>query len=910
MNQGWYERALPEYDRTNVAQFMEAEYLNMANAFLTNNAGKVDRSDKQAIFDAVTSTIFADRLYANYFNKNTAAELFTLDGKLVADAAILPEVAEDLDWFKQATRNGYRQEYTLNGAGSSAKSDYYFSAGYLGEEGYMKQNNYDRLSGRVSVNITPVNWMRAGLNVAATHQVYANLGSGAGDGSSAYNNPFYYCRYMAPIYPVHQHYIEDATYYDGSGNPYNVKKGQYVLGSDGGYVYDNGYYNVLDANGAALQVNTRNQNLDRHIILENLLDKRSTQRNTMNAIGYMDFILPFGITATVKGNLNTRNSVEMKYGSAQIGDSKGRGGSLNQTAYNYKNWTLQEQLNWNKTFGIHNIQVLAGHENYSNEYLYTYIVKDKEAFAGVTAFDNFSVMNSIDGAKYMYRTESYLGRVMYNYNDTYNLEASIRRDASSRFNKSVRWGTFGSVGANWIFTNEAFMKPTASWLNNGKLRADWGQVGNDSGSGYYAYYALFAADTNNSLPAYYLSQNAADKLKWETSESWGVALETRMFNRWNLTVEYFDKRNKDLIFDVYAPLSAGATTSSYAESTTTMNLGTISNHGIEINTDFDVYRSRDWKVNVSANLTTATNKIITLPEQNNRWTTLAADPSMQPPRGIANGTQFIAEGVSRYEWYLPHWAGVDQMTGQSLYDADLVKYHIKEADGTIVGGSFKCNTDGSPILENGEKVRNSTELTADKYVKINGKYYVNQATYAQKRFCGSALPNMYGSFGANVSYKGLTLTALFTYSLGGKIYESNYSSLMSAGQAPQNHHVDVLNSWKGVPEGMTEESADRINPNINPEYNYLTNTDNNASSDRWLVSRNYFCFKNLNLSYALPKSWCKAVDCQAVQVSVATENLGIWGSLKGMNPMMGIGGGQGNYMVPARVVTFGLNVNL
>lgn len=77
-------------------------------------------------------------------------------------------------------------------------------------------------------------------------------------------------------------------------------------------------------------------------------------------------------------------------------------------------------------------------------------------------------MNSIEGYKNIYRTESYLGRVMWNINDTYNLEASVRRDGTSRFSKKSRWGTFGSVGLNWIFTNESFMQSTAKWLNNGK----------------------------------------------------------------------------------------------------------------------------------------------------------------------------------------------------------------------------------------------------------------------------------------------------------------------------------------------------------------------------------------------------------------------------------------------------------
>lgn len=909
MNQGWYERALPEYDRTNINEFMRAEYLNMANAYVQDN--NLDRNaDKDAIYQYVTDNIFADRLNANYFVQRTADKIYDKDGNVLPGVSILPEVAGDLDWFDQATRNGYRQEYTLNGAGSSQKSDYYFSAGYLGENGYMKFNSFDRLSGRVSVNITPVNYLRAGLNIAATHQNSNNLGSGAGDGSTAFNNPFYFCRYMAPIYPVHQHYTADATYY-ANGKPYSVKAGEWVRDAVGNTIYDNGYYIVYNEQGNALQENTRNQNTDRHVIMESELNKKFNVRNTMNAIGYTDFLLPYGFVASLKGNLNTRYSDATSYGSAKIGDSKARGGSLSKDIYSYKNYTFQQQLNWNKTYGVQNFQVLLGHENYANEYTETYVVKDKEAFSNLLALSNFSVMNSIEGATYRYRTESYLGRVMYNYNDTYNVEASIRRDGTSRFAKKSRWGTFGSLGANWIFTNESFMQPTASWLNSGKLRADWGQVGNDAGSGYYAYYTLFDADTHASLPAFYLSQNAAEDLKWETSESWGVALEARMFNRWNLTLEYFDKRNKDLIFSVYFPVSSGPTSTDSPVSTTTQNLGTISNRGIEVNTDFDVYRTREWGFNVGANLTVVDNKIVSLPAQNKRVLLQAADPSMQPPAGIVDGSRFIAEGKSRYEWYTYHWAGVDMMDGRSLYDANLVNYHIKNADGSIIGGSYEVDNNGNLKLgEDGKPILISTELTAANYRKIGDKYYVTRTTYAGKQWCGSSLPKVYGSFQAKADWKGLSVQALFSYSFGGKIYDSTYASLMSAGQTPANYSPDVLNSWNGIPEGMTEDSADRINPNINPELNYLNNSDNNAGCDRWLVSRNYFAFKNLNISYTLPKAWVSPLNLSRVQLSFAAENLCVWGARKGMNPMMMISGGQGNYMVPARVYTFGLNVNI
>ena len=909
-SQGWYERAMPEYQRTNIPEFMAAEYMNMANSNRTNGKNPIALEDKAAIHEYVTSNIFEDRLYSNYFTERDPSKLFTQDGQLVSNWAMLPEVAGDLNWFDQATRHGYRQEYVLNGAGSSSRSDYYFSVSYLGEEGYMKDSNFDRLTGRAAMHINPVSWVRAGFNVNVSHQKYQNTSNGVGDGSSSYNNPFYFCRYIAPIYPVHQHYVDDASFYDAAGKLQEVTAGQWVLDSDGKYVYDNGYYTIYNEKGSATNVYTRNQNQDRNIILESQVNRGNTVRNTMNAIGDIDFLLPYGFTATLKGNLSTQNSTFTKYGSALIGDSKARGGSLSKTSYIYKNWLFMQQLNWNKTYGEHNIQVLLGHENYSWKREYEYVVKDNEAFASFIALSNFSVMNSIDGYTDRYRTESYLGRVMWNFKDTYNLEASIRRDGTSRFHKDTRWGTFGSVGANWIFSNEAFMEGQ-TWLNNGKLRADWGQVGNDAGSDYYSYYTLFNADTNASLPAFYLWQYQAPNLKWETSESWGIAIDARMFNRWNLTLEYFDKRNKDLIFNVYYPVSAGPNNTDAATSTIAQNLGTISNRGLEISTDVDIVKTKDWKFNLGANMTYIQNKVVSLPPQNKKVSLSAADPSMQPPTGIVSGSQFITEGKSRYEWYTYHWAGVDMMDGNSLYDANLVNYHIKKADGTIVGGSYEVDANGNRVLDaSGNPVLISTALSSSNYKEINGKYYVSKTTYAQKYLKGSALPKVYGSFNGSLSWKDLQLTAMFSYSLGGKIYDSNYASLMSAGTTPANFHKDILNCWYGVPEGMTEDSADRINPNINPQINNQLNTDNNATSDRWLTSRDYLCFKNLNLTYTLPIRLTKQWGLNRVQVSFSAENLHIWGARQGMNPMMSISGGQSNYLVPARVYTFGLNVNI
>lgn len=866
-NQGVYKRATPEYDRVGVRDFMALEYQNMANNYLNTN--NLDRSaaNMTKAHDYVKDHMIADRLFTNIFNVDDD-KLYDSDGRLVGNAAIKGTYAEDLDWFDQAIHTGYRAEYLFSGSGATNKSDYYFSLGYLNEDGYLKNSGFNRVSGRAAINMTPVKWFKTGFNISATHQKLQNS-KGVGDDNTSFINPFYFCRYMAPIYPVHLH---DTT------------TGEYMYDAAGNRIYDIGQNELEDG-----LYKTRDQMSNRHIIYETEINSNRTVKNTMNGIAYADIILPFGITATLKGNLNTRNYETSEMKSKLIGDSKGTG-SFTKTIYNYKNWNFQQQLRWHYDFNEkHTVDVLLGHENYSYGYDYTYDRKENEKFSNIPALSNYATVTSLTGYHSEFRTESWLARVQYNFDDRYNLEGSFRRDGSSRFADGNRWGNFGSVGANWVFSNEAFMKDL-TWLQFGKLRANWGQVGNDQGTGYYAYMALYgtsSSGTNAGNPAYWLTQLPANNLSWETSESWGIGLEARMFNRWNLSVEYYDKRNKDLLFDVYGPNSAGSTEFKQPQSMLTENFGTISNRGIEINTDFDIYTSRDWTVNIAANLTTLKNKIVKLPAQNKN--------------GIQSGSYNIVEGKSRYEWYTYHWEGVDQTNGRSLYTPDLEEYYyIDPTSGERIGGTI--------VDANGQDA--AAEIPADQFAFINGKPYVIKTTYAARKWRGTALPSVYGSFTGNFRWKNISLSALFTYSLGGKIYDSTYASLMGSSSSTGAYHVDMLNSWNGVPEGMTADSPNRISKSINPIIDNALDSDNNAACDRWLTSRDYLCFKNLNVSYQLPRNFIRTLGLQGVQVGFSAENIFTKTSRKGLEPTQGVGGSQANYVAAARVYTFGLTVNL
>lgn len=849
INQGIYTRGTKEYKRTDPYQFMEAMWQNMKNQYMTKN-----RKDEATAAAYASSQLIPDVLKLNIFNK-TDDKLFDAGGHLTSGTKILPGYAGDLDWFDAALDNGYRQEYTLSGSKASDNSDIYLSLGYLDENGYARNAGFNRLSARISANLRPVPWLKTGLNLSGTHQLTHSM-QGNGQNENAYINVFKFAREIAPIYPVHLH------------NP----DGSFRLNENGGKQYDSGTY----TNDAGQIINTRSQFAGRHVIWENELDTDKTYRNTLHTIVYADIRFLKDFTFTVKGNLQTENSENQTYNNAIIGDGQGNKGRTQRLRLRSKTYTFQQQLNWTHNYSGHLVDIFLAHENSYYNYNYEYARKSTEVFTGQTHLSNFTEIGDLTGYDNNLRSESYLGCIRYSYNGKYNAELSFRRDGSSRFSRNNRWGTFGSAGANWLISREDFMQKQ-SWMNSLKLRANWGLAGSDAGAGYYGYMDLFLADQNANAGAYYRSQHANEELKWETGESWSIAIESRLFNRWNLSIEYFDKRNKDLLFDVYQPLSAGGTTTTTSPAATiTQNIGTIANRGIEITTDADIYRRGKWMINCSMNISFIKNKVLKLPVQNKN--------------GISDNYTKIVEGKSRYEFFMPTFAGVDRLTGNSMYIADLETNYI-QTDKGITGN------------------RNGADITAQ-VTRIGDSYYVNNTTYALKKFQGSALPKVSGSFGLHIARASLRISGLFTYALGGKTYDGVYQNLMSTSSEAKNLHSDIMKSWRQAPEGMTESSAGRLDPDGIPVINYDKSSNNNAISSRWLTKSDYLVLKNLSLNYSLPQTWVNRLELQGIDIRISCENLFTLTARQGMNPQQSFSGMQNNYIVIPRIFSAGLSLKL
>ena len=820
VNHGFYNRGIPEYDRMGVTDFMETSWKALKNWAMTGSLGL----DEAAAKEYAGKKLITSVNLRNIFDRPDD-QLFDGEGHLVAN-----QLAgyTDLDWEDRIERTGQRQEYVLSGTYSNEKVNVYSSLGYLKERGYVIGSDYERYTARVNTSYTPNKWITAGVNVngAISTQHFNNNANG-----SYYSNPFYTARYMAPVYPYYMHNEDGSIMLDQNGEP------------------------VWDTTSPYLD--------NRNIAYELTKDKDTRKRSVLNGTAFLTLNLPYDFSFTVKGNMSHRSQPRQHYNNAEIGDGATNGGRLTQYNYDYEDYTMQELLNWGHDYGKHHVDALVGHENthYGADYIYG--MNTGMAVDGVFVLNNFLTNSYYQGYSDEYNTESYLARARYNYDQKYFVDASWRRDGSSRFHKDNRWGNFFSFGASWNIKKENFMNDV-HWVNQLRLRASYGETGNDAGVGYYGYQALYYIDKNGGNPALMKQSLSAEDIKWETAQTIDLAVEGRLFNRLNFSIGYFDRRNKDLLFAVRLPLSAGSY--SYNEDnynmTVNKNIGTIANRGWEISLDGDIVKKGDWYWNLGVDATFLKNKIIKLPNGDN----------------ILSGMHNYTEGRSLYDFYTYHFEGVDQMTGNSLYTLDPEKKEAAEKAGELV--------------------------------TINGVDYTTDTAHGLRDFHGTAAPTMYGSVHTNVGWKDLALTVLMTYSLGGKVFDGSYQDLMSTSAMSSGSaiHVDAKNAWNGVPEGMTETSTNRIDAGGIPLMSYDRSSYNNATSDRWLTSASYLVMKNINLSYSLPKKVLAPLNgaISSLTLTVGVENLFTVTGRKGLNPQYNFLGGSDDTYVTARVWNLGL----
>ena len=286
-------------------------------------------------------------------------------------------------------------------------------------------------------------------------------------------------------------------------------------------------------------------------------------------------------------------------------------GTVNKSHARYFNYNLQQRLNWAHEFGEHSVALMLGHEYYNQSYAYLYGSKSNQYSPSNDELAGAVLVNSTNSYTREYNNEGYFGRVQYDYNDLYFFDASLRRDASSRFAKENRWGTFYSLGASWVINKEKFFN--VDWVDDLKLKVSYGQVGNDNiesaSLGYYHYTTNYdIVNSNGSVSLVPVGRYGNRKITWETTGEFNVGVDFGLFkNRLSGTFEFYSRKTTDMLFNFSLPQSFGYT--GYYD-----NVGDMINNGLELTLNGDIIRTRDFVWSANMNITYNHNYVSYLPD--------------------------------------------------------------------------------------------------------------------------------------------------------------------------------------------------------------------------------------------------------------------------------------------------------
>jgi len=639
------------------------------------------------------------------------------------------------DWRDYAYRQAARQDYNVNISAGDDKSSFYASVGYLKDQGVVIQSDYQRFTGRLKADYQVKKWLKVGGNVAyvtSTQQLPGSYDSGTFNSG----NIFSFTSRLAPIYPL---FIRD-------GNK-NI-----LLDSRGMQRYDHG-----DGMNAGL---FRNVLGGANPISSLLLDDRSSNGSTFVVNGFADINFTSKLKLQIKANSYTAESRSTDFTNMFYGQYKNSNGIIGHGHNRTNNYNYQQLLTYADQINLHSFDVTVGHE-YEDRNTYSLYGSKSNMFSDlVHELDHGVTLVSASSSASRYNIEGFLGNVYYNYDSKYFASLFFRRDGSSRFNPDNCWGNFWGTAAAWTLDKESFMKQI-TWVNQLKLKASYGQVGNDN-IGNYRYTNLYNIVESNGAVGTPFASKGNKTITWETNTNINTGIEFELLNsRLNGSFEYWNRTSYNLLFLRPAPESSGY--ASFYD-----NIGDLRNDGVELNLVGKVIDTRDFKWLLNFNLTTVKNKMISLPPER-----LKTDD-----KGFANGDKFIRLGGSIYDYYLFKFAGINEY-GEALYYKQL-----KDKDGKVTGDTITTRP-----------------AEASKYYNI-----------------GRAIPDFYGGFGTTLNYKGFDLSVTFDYQVGGVVFDGAYASLMAsptAGSAGYGIHKDVLKAWSplntssAIPRFQDSESNDQ-----------------------------------------------------------------------------------------------------
>ena len=605
------------------------------------------------------------------------------------------------DWRGETMKSRARQEYNIDLSGKTGNSTYFFSAGYLDDKGIFTTQQFNRISARANVTTKVKDWLEFGTNTSFAHSL---------TDSPAGSSTVWCIRTMPSIFNIYQ---------------YDPATGKYKTDANGNYLYDYG----SDRSGWA----------GWNLLADAAYNSYKTYNDQISTRDYIDvrFIpgLNFRSTISLDYYINKYDG----YSSAEYGSSAGIGGSAYKSYDRNVSTTWTNLLTFNRQFGMHNLGVLLGEESYTRTVAGLSAGREGFPFSGLEELSSAAVSSSSSSYADNYRLLSFFSRLEYDYNDKYYVSASLRTDGTSRFSPSARWGYFWSLGASWRINNEDFLSDV-KWIDNLKLKASYGAVGNDNLSSWYCYQGLYATgynDMNNS--GVVISRLPNEGLKWETNLQANFGVDFALFRKLTGSIEYFDRKSKDLLFSMPMAPSTGF-------SGIDRNIGDVKNYGVEFNLDYQVFNRDNFQWSMNLNATHYENVITNLPQDE-----------------MTSGVFKWREGQSRYNFWGSKYAGVNPDNGNDQYWMNV----------------YGTDSKGNRVIVDRVLTENTSDVTSDD----------------QKQYLGSSLPAVFGGYSNTFKIFDFDLSVMLYYSIGGLLYDTDYSQMV-AYRTGFGLHPDVLtDTW-------------------------------------------------------------------------------------------------------------------
>ncbi len=687
-----------------------------------------------------------------------------------------PYTHPNTDWYDEAYRTGVQHSHNVNVSGGTENVKYMGSVGYLGQTGILPNAERQQFNARTNLDMKLNERLNVRLNLAYIKNDYSDPNSSYAGGSSDQ-----IIRQLNRIAPWIVSRYEDGTW---------------------GTISDGSPIAWLDMDQT---VDRKNQNFS----------------GTLSA----DYKIIDGLVATLTGSyVNNQQHYRAFQKFIQYNPSKKSDpNKLNENFYGWHRATFDALLNYDKQFGEHGLKAMAGW--HTEKYDYRENTSERKNFPT----NDLTDMNAGDAATQKnggYTRElamiSWFGRINYDYAGKYLFEANIRADASSRFADGNRWGYFPSFSGAWRLSEESFMENTSEWLNNLKVRASWGLLGNQSAlDDYYPWMNTYSLDANYPLggslqSGYYQKSYKLASISWEKSRTWGLGFDATLNNKINVTFDYYDRKTTGIIMDVPVPDEFGL--GAYKD-----NVGQMSNRGVEVILSYN-NKWGDWSFGATGNF--AYNKNILQDLGLTDGSKDMADPNN------SNKVRRIGEALNTYRVYKVDGFFESDEAAQAWMD----KYAGKE--GYPFSKKFKA---GDLIYQD---ANGDGKIDADDRV-----------------LAGSTDPKYTFGLNLNTAYKNFDLSMTFTGAAGVSRMINKEVTGYFAGD--DSHPATVwLDAW-------TPENKNATMPRVA----YDETSNNYNASTFWVQNSSYLRMKNLQFGYSLPKNVIKSVGIENVRFYYSVENL-------------------------------------